>query len=170
MKKILISVSLIFFLIFFPSQLSAEEKIAPTIDYQLPYPGILPDSPLYILKTFRDQIEGFLISNPFKKAEFNLLKADTRISAALSLIEKKNTSLALTTIEKAENYFSEALNNTREAKIQGIDIRDFVKRLVIANKKHQEALEIIEKKIEKKDRKKFEVVKKRIETLKKIAF
>lgn len=138
----------------------------PVSDYQLPYPGILPGSPIYPLKELRDKISGFLINNPLKKAEFDLLKADVRVSAAISLAEqKKSAALIQATISQAEDYFSESIKKTSEAKSQGVDIRDFVKRLSLANQKHLETVEKIETKIDKKDRNKFELMKKRIQTL-----
>lgn len=164
MKKSLISLFFLFFLFPYPSPAVAASTFI--IDYQLPYPGILPDSPIYPLKEIRDKITGFLINNPLKKAEFDLLKADVRMSAAISLIERKErVSLMQTTISKAQDYFSEALKKTGEAKEQGMDTREFVKRLVTANQKHQETVVGIEKKIDKKDRNKFELVKKRIQAL-----
>lgn len=136
------------------------------VEYQLPYPGILPGNTLYSLKEIRDKISGFLIKNPLKKAEFNLLKSDVRISAAISLSEqKKDISIIETTLARAVDYYNEALTKTREAKEQGMDIRDFVKKLSLANQKHVEILENIEKKVEKKDINKIELLKKRIKTL-----
>src|SRR3989344_6985739 len=52
-------------------------------EYTLPYPGILPDNLLYPIKVFRDRIVSFLISDPLKKAEFNLLQADKRLQAGV---------------------------------------------------------------------------------------
>jgi hypothetical protein len=183
MKKNLIAVLLLLFLILYPPLVNAEENttitdtptptqsvpiLTPTIDYQLPYPGILPDSSMYMLKTIRDKIEGFLISNPLKKAYFDISKADSRMSAARSLVEqKKNISLAETTISKAENYYEEALNETREAKAQGMDTHDSVKRLKLASQKYEEIIIAIQKKIDKKDTKKLELVKERIKNLRK---
>src|SRR3989338_6920091 len=78
-----------------------------TSDYQLPYPGILPDNPLYNLKTLRDKVWSFLISNPSKKAEFDLLQADKRLSVAIALFDLKKYDLAEATISKGENYFED---------------------------------------------------------------
>lgn len=164
MKKSLISVICLFSLFLYaPPTLAASDR---TIDYQLPYPGILPDSPIYPLKEIRDKIAGFLIGNPLKKAEFDLTKADVRMSAAIALIEqKKSATRTAATISQAQEYFSEALKKTRDAKAQGMDTRDFVKRLSLSNQKHLETVEEIEKKIGKKDLNKFELMKKRIQTL-----
>lgn len=164
MKKSLISLIFLFSLFLYPSLVHAAP--APVVDYELPYPGILPDSSIYPLKVIRDKIAGFLIGKPLKKAEFDITKSDTRVSAAITLIEqKKSTSLAITTLSDAEDYFSQALKKTGDAKAQGMDTRDFVKRLIIANQKHLETVEKIEGKIDKKDTNKLALVKKRIQTL-----
>lgn len=162
MKKSLIILVLLFSLFSYP--FFAVAAPAPAIDYQLPYPGILPGSSIYPLKEIRDKIAGFFINSPLKKAEFDLLKADVRMSAAISLADKKKSAaLTQTTISQAEDYFSEAINKTSEAKAQGVDTREFVKRLATANQKHQEIVAEIEKKIDKKDKNKLEIVKKRIQ-------
>ena len=120
---------------------------APTpVAYQLPYPGLLPDNPLYFLKALRDSVEGFLISSPLQKADFDLLQADKRVNASYLLLTQENgkEALAATTFSKAENYFEDAISKATEAKKQGMDIHDVVKRLTVANLKHKEVLGDIE--------------------------
>src|SRR5260370_21185893 len=58
---------------------------ANMVEYNLPYPGLLPDNFLYPLKTFRDKIISFFISDPLKKASFDVLQSDKRIAAAQAL-------------------------------------------------------------------------------------
>jgi hypothetical protein len=84
---------------------------APNVTYDLPYPGVLPDNPLYGLKAVRDRIISFLISDPLKKSEFDLLQADKRVQAGLFLLhrEKPDVGLAISTISKGQNYFEEAI-------------------------------------------------------------
>ena len=53
--------------------------------YNLPYPGLLPDSPLYITKIARDRITDFLTRDNLKKAELYLLYSDKRASMSLVL-------------------------------------------------------------------------------------
>lgn len=86
---------------------SAAALRAPT--YDLPYPGILPDNPLYILKAFRDRVVSILISDPLKKAEFDLLNSDKRMSGGLTMLNQGKDALGVTTISKSNNYFEEAL-------------------------------------------------------------
>src|SRR3989344_1770388 len=85
---------------------SADIEENKSVDYDLPYPGLLPDHPLYFLKMMRDSAIGFLISDPLKKAEFDLLQADKRLNSGLYLLHNdkdKNAELAQSTISKGED-------------------------------------------------------------------
>ncbi|MCL5019833.1 MAG: DUF5667 domain-containing protein [Patescibacteria group bacterium] len=121
---------------------SSTSSSSATVDYPLPYPGILPDNPLYFMKALRDRIVSLFISDPLKKAEFNLLMADVRLNAAQYLFAKGEGkySLAETTISKGENYFYNALIMVNDAKQQGMRLNDFVPKLITAAKKHQQVI------------------------------
>ncbi len=131
----------------FESTQSAEPQEKPAEqEYVLPYPGLLPDSPLYFLKAARDNIIGFLITDPLKKAEFNLLQADKRLQAGIMLIEdKKKYDVAQTTISKGENYLEEAILKTTDADNQGKETTVFKSTLVRAVKKHKSVLTDLQK-------------------------
>src|SRR5882762_5216642 len=95
---------------------------SPTpVEYQLPYPGLLPDNFLYKLKTFRDKLVEFLISDPLKKTEFEILQADKRYNAGLYLYraDPKKEEMIMSTLSKADNYMSEAIGSLSLAKKQG---------------------------------------------------
>ena len=126
--------------------LSATSSSTPEVNYELPYPGLLPDSPLYFLRVIRDKIVGLLISNPLRKAEFDLLQADKRLNAGIYLFNKGKTSLAFSTVSKAENYFLQALDKTEEAKKRGENISDLEGKLKNAVKKHEQELAILSEK------------------------
>lgn len=112
------------------------------VDYVLPYPGLLPDNPLYPLKVLRDQFVTFLLSNPVKKGKFELLESDKHVQAGYLLITKENKApLAVTTISKGNNYFDMALASIIDAKKQGMDISDLFQQLSRANRKHAEVLD-----------------------------
>lgn len=156
MKKIILSFFLIFSLLFiFSFPAFAQEntgeatKSAQKIDYDLPYPGMLPDNPLYILKTARDRIVSILISDPFKKAEFNLLTSDKRINAARMLSEKNKPELAVSTLSKSNNYFHGALSSAIEAKDMGKNVDTVLHNLKLASLKHREVLAAINKRVGK---------------------
>ncbi len=90
---------------------SSSPTPTPSIEYFLPYPGILPDHPLYPIKVFRDRVVGFLISDPVKQIEFNLLMADKRLNMGVFLSERGKEALAQTTISKSEKYLLQAVED-----------------------------------------------------------
>ncbi len=119
---------------------------AQEINYELPYPGLLPDNPLYFLRAIRDRAVSFLISDPKKKAEFNLLQADKRLNAGIYLFDKRKVDLSISTVSKAENYFEEALEKAKEAAKQGMSISDIAGKLKDSSKKHQKEIYLLSQK------------------------
>ena len=63
-----------------------------SVDYELPYPGLLPDNPLYPIKVFRDKVVSFFITDAQKQATFDLLQADKRVAAGEYLLQEKDES------------------------------------------------------------------------------
>lgn len=88
-------------------------------DYVLPYPGVLPDHPLYFMKRFRDAVLEMVIIEPARKSEFYILQGDKRLQMGIMLIEQKNFSLAETTISKAEKYMEKAVRGLMTYKTSG---------------------------------------------------
>lgn len=146
---------------------SAGLSASKIVDYELPYPGILPDSRFYFFKAFRDQLIGSLISDPLKKAEFNLLQADKRLNAGVYLFRKGEQELAESTISKGENYFEKAINKAEEAKKQGIEASSFWNVLLRASKKHKQVLEDLEDKSPQAMKNKLGELRKRVENFEK---
>ena len=111
-------------------------------DYTLPYPGLLPDSPLYFLKVTRDAIVGALITNAQKKASFDVLQADKRLSATKALLEKdkKKYKLAESTLSKGENYMEDAVLKIQQAKREGLETNELELTLHKAIRKHEEVI------------------------------
>jgi hypothetical protein len=139
----------LFFLFFFFSkfsyaQESDDEKATASAEqestYQLPFPGILPGNPFYFFKPLRDHIVGFLITDPVKKTQFDLLMADKRLSAGQALMSRGQTQLAESTLSKGENYFSEAIVSAQEAKKQGFVIDGIGGQLEASSEKHEQEI------------------------------
>src|SRR3989344_3654978 len=82
--------------------------LAQSVDYYLPYPGILPDHPLYWLKMVRDRVGLVLTTAETAKAEKLLLYADKRLGAAWALIDGNKVPLGVSTLTKAEKYLEQA--------------------------------------------------------------
>lgn len=144
-----------------------EEK--KTVSYALAYPGLLPDSPFYFLKVARDRAVGFLITEPLKKAEFNLLQADKRVYGGILLYEKDHTKLplALTTIAKGQNYFEEAIAQVKKAKGKNMDISKLTLKMHDAAAKHEEVLVELQGQVKKEEKNTLSHHLKRVQNIQK---
>lgn len=120
---------------------TATPTASQTIDYALPYPGLLPDNPLYFLKQVRDWILDKLIMDPVKKSEFYILQADKRLSMGMLLDQSGKNSLGEETISKGEKYMSNAVQALLTMKSQGKDVPGYiVDHLTQALTKHAQVL------------------------------
>jgi hypothetical protein len=142
---------------------SSSPKLENEINYELPYPGLLPDNPLYFLRVIRDRTVGFLIADPLKKSEFDLLQADKRLNAGIFLLKKNKASLSLSTISKAENYFSEAIDKMKEAKTHRINAEEMERKLINSLAKHKQELKLLLKNMDANSKTGFEIELKRVE-------
>ncbi len=119
-----------------------EEIVKKKSDYALPYPGILPDHPLYGLKALRDQILDAIIIDPLRKGEFYLLQADKRLNMGIFLTERSKGVAAEVIISKGEKYLEKAVNLIVGLKSSGKDVPGYiVERLSKSIEKHIEVLE-----------------------------
>jgi hypothetical protein len=146
MKKIILGLLLVMIM---PSAIFAQSpkpasSPAPTpkdsVDYVLPYPGILPDNVLYKVKMFRDKVEAMFITDNLRKAEFFLKMGDKRINASKFLTDYGKFDLASTTASKAEIYLLRSVEEAEKVKNKGKDVKSFLGRLTTAALKHEELL------------------------------
>jgi len=143
--KILIAFLLITFN-FLPiiSPAFAQTPINPTpVDYDLPYPGILPDHPLYPLKELRDDLLYFFTSSPQKKAELNLLFADKKIGMFKSLLEKNKVELALDSVVESQSELLKAASLIPSLKQKNILPVGLPDKISLAAKKHLQEMNIM---------------------------
>jgi len=113
----------------------SQEKVV----YTLPYPGILPDHPLYFLKVIRDRLLDFATRDKIKKANLYLLFSDKRANMAVFLSKKGKNKLAITTFSKGEKYFLKIPALLVASKKQGVGpTPELVETLRVSNAKHQE--------------------------------
>ncbi len=118
-----------------------EVKQVQQINYTMPYPGILPDHPLYFLKMIRDRILDFIIKEPAKKTDFLILMSDKRIGAGKALIEGNKVELGITTLGKGQIYFGRAVEEAVLAKRRGGNINNMLDKMEKSAQKHIELLE-----------------------------
>ena len=121
----------------------AVEPVTVKVEYYLPYPGVLPDSPLYKLKALRDKLQLILTFDEARKIEKDLLFADKRIGAAQVLVEGGKVSLGVTTATKAEKYLESAVTRALKLSAGGRDVKSLLLTLTKAAAKHQEVVELI---------------------------
>jgi len=121
--------------------------VKPEVKYYLPYPGILPDHPLYPFKMARDRIWLWLTLNHTKRAELLLLFANKRIGAGKALVEGGKVNLGLTTLEKGEKYLERAVKALEEAWKEG-NLRPSAEQFKLAALKHEEILLLLKEGLE----------------------
>lgn len=116
--------------------------------YTLPYPGLLPDHPLYIIKTVRDRVLDFTTRDTIKKAELYLVLSDKRAAMSLALADKGKQKMAVTTFEKGEKYFLKIPDLLKISKEQGVSpSSEFITKLKLSNAKHEEVGKTLLKKL-----------------------
>jgi len=74
----------------------------------LPFPGLLPNHPLYWTKMIRDRIQLITTVDPTQKMQLLLLFADKRLAASQLLIATNDDALGISTLTKAEKYLLSA--------------------------------------------------------------
>lgn len=120
----------------------AEAVMEKKPEYLLPFPGILPDHPLYFLKQIRDGIMDRLIVDPLRKAEFHILQADKRLAMGKMLVEQGKGKLAETTISKGGKYMERAVSALTAFKSTGRPVpASIIDKLTRSMEKHVQVLD-----------------------------
>lgn len=144
MRQIATLIIFVFILILSNVKTAAFGQAVPTptppIEYNLPYPGILPDHPLYPLKALRDRILIFFTQDPVKKVHLNLLFADKRLVMGQILWEKGSPDLSISTLSKSEKYLLSAALDLLPLKKQNNLPPGLADKLELAAKKHEELI------------------------------
>ncbi len=111
-----------------------------TITYGLPHPGaVLPGSPLWTAKAFRDKVSLELTQNLVDKSRFELHLADKRLAAANLLWNEDNSAEAIATFDKAENYLANSYETLSRS--EDPNNNDALRQLAYSSLKHREILE-----------------------------
>ncbi len=138
-------ISLIFLFLFAVSAFFVQSQTITItqseVGYELPYPGILPDHPLYVFKALRDRLTDFLTRDYYKKSQLYLLYSDKRLVMSSQLLKSGKTKAAITTLSKAEKYFEKIPPLVVTSQKQGVAFpKEFIARLKLANAKHSEVI------------------------------
>lgn len=146
--KTIVSLSIVGILLA-PVAFAATPSATPTptaavenkVEYALPYPGILPDHPLYFIKKFRDMLMEKLIADPVRKVEFYVLQADKNMNMGIFLAAKQKNSLAIETMTIAQKRMEMALASAMTLKQDGKEVpSNLIEKLTNALDKHKEII------------------------------
>jgi len=106
----------------------------------LPEPGMLPDHPLYFLKSWAENIGTFFTFGEIAKAERYLFLAERRISETKALVEKDESEFAQRTLEQHREQLNRALEKATKAKQKGINADNILAKISEATLRHQSVL------------------------------
>jgi hypothetical protein len=111
-------------------------------EYVLPYPGMLPDNPLYFLKMVRDRFKVGMVDEA-EKPTVLLYMADKRIGAAEALFVGNKLKLSIETAQKAEQYMGRMMEMLRD-----VDDVDMWMMAYGSIGKHKELLDEMSQRVE----------------------
>lgn len=135
-------------------------------EYMLPFPGLLPDHPLYFLKNFRDLLLDKLIVDPIRKSEFYLLQSDKKLAMMIAFIEKGNIPRAEEVLEKSGKHMEQSIGGLMTLKSQGKAVSgDIVDRITRALVKHEEVLTEFIQKAQGNEKENFSAALERVKKL-----
>jgi hypothetical protein len=157
MKKASIAIFALTFLLFakptfaqYEGMSIPTESITPSpspapkmINYELPYPGILPGNPVYSLKAFRDKMVELLTTDPSRKTAFYLLQADKRLAASIILFDSGNPTLGEHTLSKSQNYLEKSIEEAKKAKQLKENVADTVAKIKASSQKQTDEIILI---------------------------
>lgn len=130
-----------FFYFYFSTQPAFGETVDSRVNYELPYPGILPDNPLYRVKSARDSIMQWMMRDNIKKAHLRLQISDKKVRGAQMLLKDKDYKRAEDILEDGEQMFEKAIEDALNAKEQGASpTSEFKEKLKFSNLKHKEVI------------------------------
>lgn len=134
--------AILFFSVFqktYAQEATPEPTPTPTIiQYDLAFPGMLPDHPLFKLKILRDRMQLAMTSDPEARIRLLLRFADKRMLAAAILVDKHSWKLAKETVLKAEHYITLLIPEFYNLE-QPLD-QKLLQKFQTASLKHQEVL------------------------------
>ena len=112
----------------------------------LPKPGMLPDNPLYFLKSWKEGIGTFFTFGDLKKAERFLNLSEKRLAEAEVLTDKGKSEMVERAVEHYQERLNLALTKVEEVKAKGLDADEVLAKVSEATLKHQAVLaEVYEK-------------------------
>lgn len=123
----------------------ASPSAKSSIEYDLPYPGLLPGHPLYPIKWWRDRILLFFTRDQAQKSSLLLLLADKKLAMVLRLLESEKQELAAQTVGESQEHILEGSKQLITLKQKNTLPVGLAEKFDVASRKHEEILTGLEK-------------------------
>ncbi|OGG06802.1 hypothetical protein A2872_01060 [Candidatus Gottesmanbacteria bacterium RIFCSPHIGHO2_01_FULL_42_12] len=136
--KIISLIILLFVLSFAVSSPVSAEISTNSAKYDLPYPGILPDSPLWPIKDLRDKLIGLVVFDPVIKGQYELRLADKKLAMAQVLINTGKGELGEKVLIWASDGYDRAIDRAEESKLKKLNYETLASRLSLFAAKYAE--------------------------------
>lgn len=111
------------------------------VHYSLPYPGVLPTSPLYSLKMVRDRVREMATLNEMNRANLLLEYADKRIAAGQELIRQGEGERAIEVFMRGTDYETKLVDLMDEMKERGVNVGELANKSELAIRLHEQIVE-----------------------------
>ncbi|MFW5704158.1 MAG: DUF5667 domain-containing protein [Patescibacteria group bacterium] len=118
-----------------------------SVEYQLPYPGILVDNPLYFVKSIRNRLLIMFASSSLDKAQEYLNQSNKKLAMAEPLREKGKIKRTVGVVEDANDLFQKAVEQYKMIEDRPEEKPALLEELKIANRKHRQVIEDLLKNI-----------------------
>lgn len=129
----------------FQPVIAATQINSESVEYILPYPGLLADHPLYFIKHTRDNIVLWMTRDYIKKSQTYLLISDKHLNMVKNLFELNKIDLALPYLIRGENLFAKGVASLETQKKSSSLPPGLLDKFELASKKHQLVIEGLRK-------------------------
>lgn len=120
---------------------NAEEQADIVLeDEELIDPGLLPNHPLYFLKTWSENIQTFFTFGQVNRANRHLALAEKRLAEAKSLMAQGETELAQKIMNRYQEQFAHAFTFAQQAKEKGQNSDEIMAKIAENTLRHQAVL------------------------------
>ncbi len=145
MKKSLLILTLAIFLIFGTTIYAQEEVLInsnETIlsEEELTDPGLLPDHPLYFLKSLSENVGTFFTFGEINRANRQMMLAEKRLAEAQALMAQGETELAEKIMNRYQKRFAHALAFAQRAQEAGQNTNKVMAKIAENTLRHQAVL------------------------------
>jgi len=145
MKKLLLILILAVFLFFTANVFAQEEEATNSTNIlqaeeELIGPGLLPNHPLYFLKSLSEGIGNFFTFGQVNQAQRAMMLAEKRLAEANTLIAQGKNELAQRTMERYQERFTNAFTFAQKAKEAGQNTDEIMAKIAENTLRHQAVL------------------------------